>query len=99
MTEKVQKKNDGNRLGCDFGEMTGIIGKMTGKSTWKVSGMESFYILLVKIRVRVERFLGLHTYSQRLPFSQCFLYYCFLFFFFLMSFQWPAWLAVMKRPK
>ena len=43
MTEKSTKKNDGNRRGCDFGEMTGIIGKMTGKSTWKVSGMESFY--------------------------------------------------------
>ena len=44
---KKYKKNDGNRRGCDFGEMTGIIGKMTGKSTWKVSGMESFYYYLL----------------------------------------------------
>ena len=28
--------------------MTGIIGKMMGKSTWKVSGMESFYYYLTE---------------------------------------------------
>ena len=43
MTEKSTKKNDGNKRGGYFREMTGFIGKMTGKSTWKVSGMESFY--------------------------------------------------------